>query len=632
MAKCYDNFSREELIELLNKQDKELALKKYGLVWDSEKEPEKVVQDCQNNLPILQRVSEKEIKTDDSDYNILIEGDNFHALSVLNYTHKEKIDVIYIDPPYNTGTEEGKFIYNDKFVLKEDGYRHSKWLNFMEKRLNLAKNLLNDNGVIFISIDENEEANLTLLMNKIFGESNFVEKIIWNKRIPKNDKGIGNIHEYILMYVKNSNFRHEFYMPKDGLEDVYSFVADLKRKKLPIEKAEIELKKFYKKKGYDRGITLYCNLDENYRLWGKINMSWPNAKNGPRFDVIHPITKKTVKVPDNGWRWTQETFLKSLDYKNIRIRHDGSCVCGSIWFAKDENTQPSSIKYLDEVEDILFRSLISLKSSGGMELDEIVPDNNFSHPKTYKLIKLLINSIKKNDITILDFFAGSGTTAHAVLSLNKDDNGTRKYILCTNNENQKEEQKLKKSLKFNDDEYEIWKSTFPPKYVDFQEKYGICSVTTYPRLKAIINGYNKKGNGELIEGYKSNLQYFKTDFIKNSENIEQLKVNLTYKCTEMLCLKENIYNLKEEQEDYKIFESNKKDKYLCVYYNFINDSFEDFLSTLKKLEGQKIIYMFSMDDSVNKELFEDIDNFEIETIPQKILDIYKKIIKENVRG
>jgi len=109
-------------------------------MWDREKEPEQVVLDCENNLPVLKRVKGKEIKTDDGEDNILIEGDNYHALTVLNYTHKEKIDVIYIDPPYNTGNKD--FIYNDRFVDKEDGYRHSKWLNFMEKRLNIAKNLL----------------------------------------------------------------------------------------------------------------------------------------------------------------------------------------------------------------------------------------------------------------------------------------------------------------------------------------------------------------------------------------------------------------------------------------------------------------------------------------------------------
>src|SRR5690606_33566981 len=138
---------------------------KYGLVWDSEKENERVVLDCREKLPILKEVKNKEIKTSDNDYNLMIEGDNYHALQVLSYTHKEKIDVIYIDPPYNTGEKD--FIYNDRYVDIDDGYRHSKWLNFMEKRLELAKGLLSQLGAIFISIDNNEQANLKLLCDKI---------------------------------------------------------------------------------------------------------------------------------------------------------------------------------------------------------------------------------------------------------------------------------------------------------------------------------------------------------------------------------------------------------------------------------------------------------------------------------
>ena len=162
----YENFSKEELLKLVEKQEAELKTKKYGLVWDSEKEPEQVVLDCENNIPILQRVKEKEIKTDDSDDNILIEGDNYHALTCLNYTHKGKIDVIYIDPPYNTGSKDWK--YNNKYVTDEDGYRHSKWLNMMEKRLELAKKLLTEEGIICVTIDDYELPNLWLLMNKIF--------------------------------------------------------------------------------------------------------------------------------------------------------------------------------------------------------------------------------------------------------------------------------------------------------------------------------------------------------------------------------------------------------------------------------------------------------------------------------
>ena len=171
----YEEFSKEELIEIIKKQQQELKNKKYGLVWDSEREPEQVVLDCANHLPILKRIKSKEIKTDDSEDNILIEGDNYHALSVLNYTHKGKIDVIYIDPPYNTG-KANEWKYNDKYIDKNDNYRHSKWLNFMEKRLNLAKELLAEDGVIFISIGNDEFAQLKLLCDKIFDEKNFVKK------------------------------------------------------------------------------------------------------------------------------------------------------------------------------------------------------------------------------------------------------------------------------------------------------------------------------------------------------------------------------------------------------------------------------------------------------------------------
>jgi len=201
----YSTYSKEELLKLIAKQEKELKAKKYGLVWDAEREPEQVVLDCENNLPVLKRLKSKEIRTDDSKDNILIEGDNYHALTVLNYTHKEKIDVIYIDPPYNTGNKD--FIYNDRYVDKEDGYRHSKWLNFMEKRLKLAKQLLKKDGVIFIHIDENEQAALKLLCDNMFGEDHYIGIIIQNKLNAKNDTiNIQKNHEYILVYKKEHQY------------------------------------------------------------------------------------------------------------------------------------------------------------------------------------------------------------------------------------------------------------------------------------------------------------------------------------------------------------------------------------------------------------------------------------------
>jgi len=175
--------------------------KKYGLVW--EEKPEDVVEMCKENLPILNEVNDNEIITNSKKpMNILIEGDNYHALSVLNYTHEKKIDLIYIDPPYNTGNKD--FIFNDRYVEREDSYKHSKWLSFMYKRLLIAKKLLKQDGIIFISIDDNELSQLKIVCDEIFGENNFIANIIWQKVYsPKNQsKRISIEHEYILIYAK----------------------------------------------------------------------------------------------------------------------------------------------------------------------------------------------------------------------------------------------------------------------------------------------------------------------------------------------------------------------------------------------------------------------------------------------
>ena len=406
------------------------------------------------NAPInktLRPCREESVNFDTTE-NLYIEGDNLEVLKLLQETYLGKIKMIYIDPPYNTGND---FVYEDDFdqntdeylansgQFDEDGNRlvknldsngrfHTDWLNMIYPRLKLAKDLLSDDGVIFISLDSNEIDNLIKLCNEVFGESNFVDCITWNKRVPKNDNnGIGNIHEYILAYVKNSSYKRQFTMQKDGLDEIYDLLADLKRKKVPIEEAEHQLKQLYKVKGYDRGITLYNSLDDNYEPWGKINMSWPNADTfGPRYDVLHPITKKPTKVPDRGWRWSEATFNENVDFNNIVPRYDGSYVCGNIWFAKDENTQPSSIKYLRDVARMLLRSIISLKSDGGIEVEKIFEGKSFfPYPKPVALMRLLIDSLDEKEGIFLDFFSGSATTAHAVMQLNAEDDGNRRFIM-----------------------------------------------------------------------------------------------------------------------------------------------------------------------------------------------------------
>lgn len=431
------------------------AQERYQFTW-----PDKKKSVVLANAPIAKTLRldrEKSVGRDGTEgninsENIYIEGDNLDALKLLQETYLGKVKMIYIDPPYNTGND---FIYEDDFSKSTDEYLadsgqfdeegnrlvqntesngrfHTDWLNMLYPRLRVAKDLLAADGVAFISIDNCEFENLTKICNEVFGAGNFIDCITWNTRVPKNDnKGLGNIHQYILVYVKDKVFNRQFTMQKDGLEDVFELLEKLKKQGIPIPEAEEELKKFYKKKGYDRGITLYSALDDNYQPWGKINMSWPNSDTfGPAYEVLHPVTHCPVKKPDRGWRWGKETFDIHLDYEHTIRRYDGSYICGDIWFSKDENTQPSSIKYLRDTSKMLLRTIISLKSDGGVELENIFGRKSFfSNPKPTSLIEVLADSINEPNAIIMDFFSGSATTAHAVMQLNAEDGGNRKFIM-----------------------------------------------------------------------------------------------------------------------------------------------------------------------------------------------------------
>ncbi len=460
------------LLAYLSELEKDVNGKKYGLIFEEHRED--IDELLASHTPVLSEQDNLFIDND-GQMNFLIEGDNLASLQLLEKTHRNKIDVVYIDPPYNT-LNDG-FTYSDSLVDGNDTFRHSKWLSFMQERLIVARKLMSDKGVIFISVDENEFAQAKLLCDGIFNENNFIECIVWNKRVPKNDKGIGNIHEYILAYAKSSDFKYKFMVLKDGLKDIDDLLHECKKNGVSIEETELRLKKLYKKNNYDRAITLYNAVDENYRVWGKINMSWPNGNTfGPRYDVIHPATQKPVRVPDRGWRWSEESFLATVDYENVIQRFDGSYMCGGIWFSKDENMQPSSIKYLDEVNRMLLRSIISLKSDGGIELEKYFDKKSvFAYPKSVELLRILLDSITYNNkkCTILDFFAGSGTTGQAVMKLNAEDGGNRRFILCTNNEN------------------------------------SICRDVTYERIKRVIEK----------EGYAASLKYYKVDYIPISDRM-----------------------------------------------------------------------------------------------------------------
>jgi adenine-specific DNA-methyltransferase len=404
----------------------------------------KAVLNHHNEVPFHLLRCDPDLSVGEASGNLLVQGDNLLALKALLPYYAGQVKCIYIDPPYNTGNES--WSYNDnvngpemrEWLGKvvggeaEDLSRHDKWLCMMYPRLVLLREMMRDDGAIFISIDDVEIANLRVVMDEIFGRLNFVECITWNKRIPKNDAGIGNIHEYVLVYRKNSSWKYQFTMAKDGIEKVWQMVEGFKSNSKDLSAAEKELRLLYKSENFDRGITLYNSLDNNYRPWGKINLSWPNANTfGPRYDILHPSTRKPVKVPDRGWRWKEETFIEKLGDQDIKKLDDGSYIVGQVWFDKDEKTQPSLVKYLDEVDRILLRSVISLKSDGGIELEKIFGSKaKFAYPKPTSLLQILIGSLEMNDGDIvLDPFAGSGTTAHAVLKQNLEDGINRRFLL-----------------------------------------------------------------------------------------------------------------------------------------------------------------------------------------------------------
>lgn len=563
--KNHSNLTKEQLLEVIEKLE---GKKKYGLVWDEERVPEKVVTDCQDKLPVLTEVKDKEITTDENEpTHILIEGDNYHALSVLNYTHKGKIDLIYIDPPYNTGAKDWK--YNNDYVDKQDTFRHSKWLTMMNHRLQLARNLLKDDGIIVCAIDHNELFTLGVLMDEIFYEENRlgIVSVVHKPEGRNQEKFFGTSNEFALFYSKNKSLS-KFNKIAIDEETADKFTES-------DEKGNYRLKNFIRMTD-GKYATKEAKPKFYYPIYVSDDLKTITLENSNDLKAIYPIIKSGV---ERTWKTLPNTFLDYLNEGNI--------------IAKKENDE--IVIYEKLYEDQVIKTHWIKKEYhayhfGTKILDNILGEKKFNFPKSVHLIEDILKLItKKNNSIILDFFAGSGTTGHAVLNLNKKDGGNRKFILCTNNENE------------------------------------ICEEVTYPRVKNVIIGY-KNDKKENIEGLGNNLKYFKTSFVANNRNKDQLKIDITKQCTEMLCLKEGIFNLIKEETDYKIFQQGNR--FLAVYYDFANASLDELRKEMNALKGEKVLYCFTFDtNGLDKANFSDWKNIRLEPIPQKILDVYKRIFK-----
>jgi adenine-specific DNA-methyltransferase len=540
MAKDYSQLSKEELLSVVERLE---SRKKYGLIWDEETTKEIFEIQSRNALPIVKWIKGKEIKSKENVGlpNILIEGDNYHTLSVLNFTHQGMIDVIYIDPPYNTGS--GDFKYNDKFVDEEDAFRHSKWLTFMSKRLRLAKNLLTEEGIIFISIDDNEHAQLRMLGDEIFNERNFVGTITWEKRTKAQNTETAkemfqSKTEYILVY-KNDKNKVRFNLEVSG-EKKY----DLEDEKGPYRLKLVE-------EMSARGMR------------GRETMVFPIKGISPRVGYQWKVGKDQIKRKEDAGA------IEVVDGKPyMKVRPD----------------EETSQKFLPFWSHFFDKDTYGTSEKGKSELTKILGSNEheFETVKPVNLIKKLLFHINKKDCLVLDFFAGSGTTGHAVLEMNHQDGGTRRFILCTNNEN------------------------------------GIAEDICYPRIKNVIRGYKDQDPRD------ASLKYFKTSFVKMSPAKDDMKMRLSDQCTEMLCIRESVFDEIKGTSDYKIFK--QKDKILAVYYSLERDALKTLKKELDKLDGVKTLYCFTLDPlGLSKSDFIGWNDVVLEPIPQKILDVYKQI-------
>lgn len=556
---------RSSLIGLLREH------KKYGLVWEDK--PEDVEERLRESLPVLREVKDKAILSDEPDApnHILIEGDNLEALTALSYTHEGKIDVIYIDPPYNTGNKD--FVYNDSFVDTEDSYRHSKWLSFMNKRLKIAKKLLSDKGVIFISIDDNEQANLKLLCDELFG-NHFMGTLVWFKK--RKGSFLSNkmisLTEYVHIYGKDSSI--ELFGGKPDKNEsqpiikrtnsikVLHFEANVVKSKLP--------NGVYPLGVYGEGTSASELLNDIEIRDGLVASS---------FDIKAPFVWSQEYLDEEMKNGT-EILMNTKNFQVRVIRHNNESIKALPSFIDGRESNATNEDAYELLKSIF------------------AADRPFQYSKPVNFIKTLLNanSYFNKCAIILDFFAGSGTTLHATMQLNAEDGGHRQCILVTNNEN------------------------------------NICEEVTYERNKRVINGYTTP-KGVEVAGLKGNtLRYYKTDYISRDRTQKNMR-DLVAAATDLLCIKEDLY---EEQKTFGRFKlkpqlaryfNNGRKHMLIIYCEELIDEIAAEIKTLDFGTMRLKIYVFSPGRYAFTDNFSEVeDKVELVALPAAIYDAYQKVL------
>lgn len=596
---------RAYLINLVNTK------KKYGLVWEDK--PEDVEEQLREYLPVLKEVKDKAIiNGEDNPNHILIEGDNLHALTALSFTHEGKIDVIFIDPPYNTGNKD--FKYNDSFVDKTDDFRHSKWISFMERRLSLAKRLMSENGIIFISIDDNEQSQLKMLCDEIFTTDLFVANFLWKKKgTSTNVEGVqvSSLTDYILCYRKS------------------------KVAKLTPRITLAESRKY-----------IYSDNDGNFRT------TIIEKKNSGAYKRDTMMFEIMGQKPRHGKRWQiGEKTARDLEVKKRFIIEDG-VIKLKIYDFEDGDTSSAHPNILDNHG--------SSDSAAKLVNDEILGvSEKFNNPKPIELISFLTNISNDNkDITVLDFFAGSGSTLHAVMKLNSSDGGKRKCILVTNNENNICEEvtylriervingykfKGKKKEKLYSKKITLSNFKKSEDILDEIEAIKDNSENIWDKYKTEISNseivlWGETNQGKEVMGLKNNnVRYFKSAFVSRDQSLKNKK-ELTRLSTELLCIKEDCYNpstIVSNSKWYSAF-ADAKSQFIVIFDDLMIEESIDIIKQInnKKQNDNPIkVYVFSNGQYPYTEDFEEVLHFiTLCALPDAIYKAYQNVLPKKKRN
>lgn len=489
ISKIKENIDDDETLKNLSLIEYELTKKKYGLVW--EEHEERVDIELKSQIPTFEEIQEREIiEGKENKFNFLLEGDNLHSLYLLEKTHKGKIDIIYIDPPYNTGNKD--FVYDDDFVEYEDGFKHSKWISFIERRLVIAQRLLKKEGVIFISIDDKEQAQLKMLCDEIFGEENFIACMPRRtKSSGKTTNKISANHDYVLVYEKSKN--QSLIIGLEHNDEGFKYEDEYVN-----ERGKYKLNQTL---DYD-SLSYSPSLDYPIEINGEI--LYP----GGDYEKYKERQNGNYKRADWAWRWSKDLFefgykngfivvkkgknglprIYTKTYLNAKIQKDE--IEGYKITIEERRKPISSIEFIESKYS---------NDNAKKDLVKLFDNSKFDYPKPVELIKTLIKIYNNKNAVILDFFAGSGTTGQAVLELNNEDNGNRQFILCTNNEN------------------------------------NICEKVTYQRLIKVNYGTPK------VKPLKFNLKYYRTNYIPRLNNEEEnIQENLLLNIKNLIQLENGI--------------------------------------------------------------------------------------------